>query len=151
MSTCIVCNKQIRDGAYFCTDCLREQIGDPPKRQGPSFWLLLTFSPFHAADFNFHTNWQNDDDKRQWVAQGVDVITVRFPQIPIIPMVDVMCTLVGLEPDANRPFVLEWLDVIRANKDAPLWAPWDIVLQPGFQSLILAIAVLGLFMLVRIG
>jgi hypothetical protein len=145
MSRCIVCNKQISDGAYFCNECLRKEVGEPPKQGGLGLLSWLIFSPFRAS--NFASSWIGDDEKLQWVVEAVDLVTTRFPVVPTEAAVDLFCTSVGLEGEAVREQALLELEIFKAEKNAPLWAPWDIVFQPGIQVLIAIAGLLSLFLL----
>jgi len=120
-------------------------MGESPKqgKLGILSWLVL--SPFQVVDFS--TRWLDDKEKLQQVVQRADKITTRFPQIPPAYVVDRICTRVGLEGEATREQALVELRRIKANKNGPIWAPWDIVFQPGIQFLIIAAGLLGLFLL----
>jgi len=144
MSRWIVCNKRIPKGRYFCDECLKEEVGEPPKQGKLGLLSWLVFLPFQAV--NFSTHWTSDREKRQWAVRKADKITTRFPHIPIDRVVDRVCMRVGLTDEAARDQVLSELQSIKAKKNSPLWAPWDVVFQPGIQVLIVAAGLLSLFL-----
>jgi predicted nucleic acid-binding Zn ribbon protein len=147
MSKCIVCNKRISKGDYFCDECLKEEIGEPPKQRMFGLLSWLVHLPFQVQVIRFGTHWTSDEERLQWTAQRVDRITDRWPQIPTEQVVDRICMRAGLEGPMARTQVLTALQSIKEKKNSPLWAPWDIVFQPGIQILIIAVGLLGLFLL----
>lgn len=146
MSNCIICNKRISKGTYFCDDCLSEEIGQPPNppKLGLLSWLVSL--PFQAQTGPL-PRYGTDAEKQQWVIQRVDQIMIRFPNLPVEPVVDRVCCQAGLESPLVRKKTLLQYQSLKAKKNMRLWAPLDVVLQPALPLLILAIGMLGLFLL----
>jgi hypothetical protein len=151
MSKCIVCNKQIPRKAYFCEECLAEQVGAPPKRGKLRPLSRLLLLPFYAMDF--FVPWTGEDEKpHEWVAHRAYTIKTLFPQVPSTAAVDGICNLAGFESPQIREQSLHILREIEfgrisVTKKGIERAPWDIVFQPGIQILIIAMGLLGLFLL----
>lgn len=145
---CVACNRRISKRSYFCEECLREEIGEPPKRTVPGLLSQLVLLPFRMI-----SPVRDRDDRLRWAVQRMKAITKRYPRLPsdrISSINDTVCAHVGLNDDADRRYVLSEVRRIKLNKNGPVWAPWDIVLQPGGSFLLITIGILGLILLVSI-
>ena len=152
MSRCIACNKPIQNKTYFCEDCLREQIGDPPRRRGPSLLSWLVLLPFHTFNF-FVPLTQQSSEAHEWVAERAHLITTLRPQFTPPEAIDLVCQLAGFNSETLREQSLRVYRQIEFNqisvtKRGIERAPWDIVLQPGLQALMLVVAMLSLLVLI---
>jgi hypothetical protein len=77
-------------------------------------------------------------------------ITTRHPDLSSKRMSGIAEAIfdhVGLDDEADRDYVLSEVSRIKSNKDGPVWAPWDIVLQPGISILLVLVGVLGFLLL----
>ncbi len=156
MSRCIVCNKQISKKAYFCEECLKEQVGEPPKstRTHLLSWLLLL--PFSVIVKDFFTPWTGkDEEPHKWVARKAHVLTTTFPQITPAQAINGICSIAGFSSTRIRERSLQAFreiefERISTTKKGIERAPWDVVFQPSIQILIIAVGLLGLFLLISI-
>jgi hypothetical protein len=143
MSRCIVCNKRVAEGNYFCHKCLKEQVGEPPKRSRFSIWSL--FSPFSAAQFTIPGD--NDQEISRWLVQEAYRLTEHHPTMSPEAAIITLCENKGIDSETIHQTALAELTRLIALKKGPEWAPWDIILQPGIQLLVLALGALGLILL----
>jgi hypothetical protein len=118
-----------------------------PKAENVWPFVLVGAFAIPGLGHQVSTHWIGDEERLRWTVQRVDRITDRWPQIPTEQVVNRICMRAGLEGPMARTQVLTALQSIKEKKNSPLWAPWDIVFQPGIQILIIAVGLLGLFLL----
>lgn len=133
MSKCIVCNKSIKKGGYFCEDCLKEEVGPLPNRLDHWRTIILSLSPFSASNYLLH--W-TADERLRWAVNVSDRITTTYPQLSETTVVDNVCRYANLNTELNQQSVLNALKEIRNNRRGPKWSPADVIFQPLFQAVL---------------
>jgi len=141
MSRCVICNREIRKGSYFCEHCLESEIGEPFRIRRSGLLSLLSLLPFSTADHP--PEWLSVEQKLEWVVSRTERIELRFPDVDSQVVVRRLCRRVGLG-GAYQTEALNDLAQRKDKKNGPLWAPSDIVVQPGVAILALFASVLGL-------
>lgn len=127
MSRCVVCNRKIGVGQYFCDTCLEREVEKPfKKKKNLVSWLI--FSPFQARNI-VSDPWRNMGEALDWVVKSAPRVVTQFG-VSLETAVDGLCDLVGVDKQAHRSGILARLQKSNDNRNGPIWAPSDLILQP---------------------
>lgn len=142
MARCVVCNQKVGAGKYFCDDCLEREVGKPPRR-GRNLFSWLVFSPFQARNIP-SSPWRDIGEALDWVVDSVPKVVKEFG-VSVERATDGLCELAGVDKQRFRTKILDRLQESKNSKGGPLWAPWDLIMQP--VSMLLLLSILSLIAL----
>lgn len=139
MTKCVVCNRELKQGQYFCEDCLEKEIGPLPGRKKRRLsWLV--FSPFQTT----YTPPPYDiNDILNWAVKIVPKMVERFG-LSVHDAAAAYCNFYKLDKKYIQQILIRLL-ARKDDRDGPLWAPWDFILQPVTLLLLLSLLTVVVF------
>jgi hypothetical protein len=124
MANCVVCNRKIPKGEFFCRNCLKEESRRKarPSRLGLRF--LASLFPFSAIDTG-----ELEINARDLMESLVKLIRQQYSDISL-EQAQALAEEYCARQENQTQELSERYQEIRRNKPGGLRAPHDLILQP---------------------
>lgn len=140
MANCVVCNKKIPKGSFFCDQCLEEEIDHRPLSRKLGLLSLIRFSPFAA---HFSPKIDIAGQLKVVVENNYNQIRSRWPQIGQTDALKIAYRRARHQFDQLSDAAYQQLQNVISIKRGPERAPWELVVaQPAIAMLSIAMALL---------